>query len=386
MKNLLYLLVFVLVSSCSKNAKNLKDTFGLVPKEVYVLPIDTLTPSQSFFGINQLDKTGDFLYLIDTKKNIVRKYDYKTKKQLATIKLEVEGPNGVGHVSDILPCGADSIFVLSGYTYELSLINSKGKLLKKYRLLSNDIKLNGHGIPEGGYASLPIGNNENHISKKGDFIYLGAYPILNNDDKDYYEKGKSGISINIETGEHYYLIDYPKTYLNAYQQGWRFPGQYVWSSQTFNEEKGLCIFSFPADKNVYVYNVQTKKTSVHETPSAYFEDIVLSKNIHPNADENYDFCVKNHNYERIYYDKYRKLYLRYCQHPNPKKNSPKDEHADMIMSIIIMNDKFERLGETMLDEKLGAGILFFRPEGIYLQSISYDEDQIQFTRYELVKK
>jgi len=98
----------------------------------------------------------------------------------------------------------------------------------------------------------------------------------------------------------------------------------------------------------------------------------------------------------LIYDKYRNVYYRFVF---PKVDLPTNEtdYAEIWQmgrtkfSIIILNDQFEVIGETLFPENVYVSTQYFiRKEGLYIgtsfpKNPNFDENTLSFQRIELVK-
>jgi hypothetical protein len=169
-----------------------------------------------------------------------------------------------------------------------------------------------------------------------------------------------------------------------------FPLQYLNTASCYNQVKNTLIYSFPCDDKVYEMDLNTDKIVSHLASSTHFKEIeMFSSNPaeDPNrAEKEFDFAISHAHFERIMHDPYRKVYYRNVLLPNPKKREKNDWHPFVISNYVILNEDFKRLGETVLYEYVGTSYYFVNEEGLFLQGLSRNEDEICFYRYELVKK
>ena len=390
-RNMIFIILYIAVTASCENTteEEKKDLYNLIGKNNYKLSLDSITSVRNSFIFHyQKNKSQEeYFYLLNKNKNIVHIYDVKNNQTAQKIILQTEGPNGVGQPEAIYGENKDSIFVLSPFHYKLFLINSLGQIINKYSLLDQGIRFNEKSlsVPQGDFSVLTSGGNDNYIYKFRSNLVFGAYPNLNYATEDYFKKGKSGLILNLNDNKIRYVMDYPHTYLEAFQKKFRFPAQFIFTSQACNVDSNLCVISYPADKYLYVVDLNTTHVSKFETPSRYFTDIKLMSRQPTTPEKDFMHTVENHSYGRVYYDRFRKVYLRYALHPNPLKKDKFDSQPYLINSIIILDYKFNKIGETILDKTYQGGFVFFREDGIYLQKVVKDEDYVHFTRFELVK-
>ena len=56
-------------------------------------------------------------------------------------------------------------------------------------------------------------------------------------------------------------MDYPNTYLDAFRSSFRFPAQFIFTSQACNIDSNLCVISYPADKYLYTIDLNTSQVN-----------------------------------------------------------------------------------------------------------------------------
>ncbi len=325
-----------------------------------------------------------YLVLLDKKNNRLLFYNWATQKLYKTISLEREGPNGVGGALSFHFQSWDSIYVLASYHYRLSLIDTTAKVKRKYRLLKSDMKLDEGRVarPQGDYSALPSSNYMNPLIKVGSLIYLTGVPDLNINSLEYYTKGKIGIQLNLENGEVNYYMNYPQMYRDKYF----FPPLYVTKfSSTYIPTKNKIIYSFPIDETLHELDLKTGEiNTINPDKSQYFKELSpISKNAERDMNADYLYSVNNVSYERIVYDQYKNIYYRFTKIPNTKKKDEYDNQPHIIHSVLILDENFKKLGETVLNERYTAGYHLCLPDGLYLKKYNFNEDEIALVKFTL---
>jgi hypothetical protein len=125
MKHFIISLVFILFISCSKK-QAIQDLNGFLVSN-YSLPLDpNISPTSR--AMQYLD---GMLYWWNSERETISVFDLYKQEVINTIKLEREGPDGVGNSLGIYVHNKDSIYI-PNFSYEIKLINSEGKLLNSY--------------------------------------------------------------------------------------------------------------------------------------------------------------------------------------------------------------------------------------------------------------
>jgi hypothetical protein len=381
--------LFCACETHNKESKN-ENSYELVLRDSAYITVDSIT---SFIRNDlQYIKVGEreYIFLLNKKINAIQVYDWQSKQMLKRIYLEKEGPNGVGEVSYIFAQSLDSIFALTSYAYKVSLVNAEGKVLQKYSLLNKTVKFDeakGYTpvFSANDYAALPMGG-VNAMFVANNELYMGCVPDISPFTKEHYKRGLLGMKINLATKQLTYFMPFPQ----IYQDNMFFPLQYLNTASCYNKAKNILIYSFPCDDKVYEMDLNTGTVVPRLTSSTYFKKIeIFSSN--PEEDPNrarkeFDFAISHAHFERIRYDPYRKIYYRNLLLPNSKKKDRNDWHPFVISNYVILDENFQTLGEVQLPEHVGTSYYFVNEEGLFLQGLSRNEDEICFYRYELIKK
>lgn len=173
----------------------------------------------------------------------------------------------------------------------------------------------------------------------------------------------------------------------------RFPGMYKYNwggflmtipYATYNRSENKIIVSFPPDHFIYSIDCDTKAIEKHYVESKHIDlisplSMIKRMNI-PNEKE-IEHYNKIDTYSNILYDKYRNVYYRIVEHPNPGKIRLESKN----LSVIILDSRFEVLGESKINDKIISSYRytsFVSERGLNLQLCSTDE-YVVFGVYEL---
>ncbi len=389
MKITIYVFLVLLFSyACNFSDKEIStDTHHLMLADTAYLPIDSLTS----LGDNDVQykeiEGRQLLFLLNRKINAVQLHDWQSKQLIKKIPLENEGPNGVGVPVYIFVQSLDSIFLISSYHYRMSLIDTTGKIIRKYPLINPEVKFDQVTMapPQGGEAGLPQGGTKDLFIVNNE-IYMSCIPSISPFIKDLYEKGKLGLKVNITTGKLTYFMPYPQ----VYRDKMFFPIAFVSHfGSAYNEHKNTVTYSFPCDAKIYEMSLSTQAITSHLSENQYFKEIEVfstKPNINDNDGKEFEFEISHAHFERMRYDRYNRVYYRYILIPNKDKKEKNDRHAHVRVVIIILDEDFKQLGELMLPEHIGAGNYFINDNGFYVHGFSRNEDELAFLHYKLVKK
>lgn len=171
-----------------------------------------------------------------------------------------------------------------------------------------------------------------------------------------------GSILDFENNKETYIIPYPKVYQMANWGG----SMYRLGCTCFNTLQKLFLFSFPASHYLYVYDMKKNVTESFYAGSKFVKGISsYSNNIDEPFDDNESIrhYISNSSYGAIVYDKYRNLYYRVVEMPQKDGN---DEFKNLKqLSIIILDESFNIVGETSFAEPYGSTILV-TPDGLLI--------------------
>jgi hypothetical protein len=146
--------------------------------------------------------------------------------------------------------------------------------------------------------------------------------------------------------------------------------------------KGEMVLSYPADDHISVYDIDSNTTQRYF--AGYSKKDVINQ-MDNSTDEllQYLECT---GYGNIHFDPYRNLYYRFVRHPFYDYDINDPETHVKNMSIVILDSKFNKVGEYDLKEKtmLSRGA-FVSEEGLHIQTLSDDDDFMKFITLKPIK-
>ncbi|QTO27157.1 MULTISPECIES: DUF4221 family protein [unclassified Bacteroides] len=378
-----YLGLFLLIVSCSENTINIKNdqegklqaTYHLVEKSDKVFRLDSETaPKPPYMQIFEDSLKKRILTLLNPYKNAIYFYNYEDSGFIKKIIYPREGANAVLRLSGYYIKNTDSIYIYNMPMTEVILSNSLGYVNKRISLRGN-------------VSDWPNYYPQYLLATINPFIHIGDELLLT---------GQSFTSIPSANLHRFKFAAYINMHNNKVEFHHIYPEEIYGSNS--NWEGGLptqvypaltphgeLVFSFPASHNLYI----TKCNS--ETYTKIYGGSNIATTIHsidfsdpaetPNQliTENY---LREDMYGGILYDSYRKIYYRFLLQgiPNATISSAKEEKP---ISIIMMDDKFNYLGETTIGtgKKWNWENSFVTREGLnveYLDSKDINEDYLIF--------
>lgn len=327
----------------------------------------------------QLSNIGDrdFLTILDASNNKILVFDYQTQKALNEIKIDSEGPNGVGelHIDSYHYFhNLDSIFLYNLNTGILNLLNARSEILQKIPL--TDFKDPKFPVPYP-KTSSPIYFFENKV----------LIPCGLNDYQIDMENYPSVMLIDLDSHKKQYLKTFPKPYGKAF---WGTFFKYE-PSITINSTSKSLVVNYPIDPYLHVINLSdVNNHGMFFIGSEFFTTIppyqndpkyFLKRDPRTTDERESDYAFSTSEYHSIDYDVRRKLYYRKTL-VRPSLEDLKNGLRTTDFSIIILDENFNKLGEKLFSGKIYDPFkVFYSSQGIHIfrkDLYQENEDEIVF--------
>ena len=386
MKFFLYIIFIciVVLSSCQSKSKGQETIYTIQLKNNFQLslPIDenTYFLSKSIFQFEEDGK--EYLYFENRQKSMYDIIIFDLENQIVSkrIPIQREGSNGIPAMMGSKPFfDSNNLMVFQHNISRISFLNGKGEVIRNF-----PIKKEGYFIEFNlsSYFYMPT-------FAKDSVIYI-SQRSKGKGKRVGYDKIPLFISFNQKTGE----IDWLPLYFPT-----NFDGDYTIVkgedafSYDYNNINNQLICSFTNYDSIMVTE-NLKDVKWYNAKSRYL------KNMKPNIDNHTNDIyglIKNEEkpkYLHLMYDKYRNVYYRFAEMPCKlaKDETPYDNFAPKAreFSVIILNDKFEIIGETKFPgNKYFYRMSFVGKDGLYisennLANPEFDENKLVFSCFKLV--
>jgi Domain of unknown function (DUF4221) len=382
-----YLLPFFLcLSGCNKlfenknTEQNFSDTVILTVFKDKSFQLDSIT-APTFPCLQFIPQTNQLLFL-NNYDNSIYYYDYLTEKLSMKKSFSLEGPQGVGRISGFYQQHNDSLLLYAYQQHYLTKVfNNTFKRIITYDNEFLDFTKNNIVYPTPFVSTIaPI-----NVSNKD--IFLTGF--IMGEGKNIYEFKRPTLIRIDSTDKLSYHLNYPDFYKKGNWDGFRF----VYNC--FNSEKQTICVSYAADHFIHQYSIIDKQESSFYAGSRYIKSIRSVNK--PIGDEDTKIVFSNlmttNCYHGLLYDSWRKVYYRIAtlamsqdSFEHEMKKPKGNFHHDI--TIIILNEKFKIIGETILSSKTPYSFdhVFVSQEGLCLKKESDDEKEIKFTIFKLEKK
>ena len=340
-------------------------TFTITDERLFSLDTD-VTPNTISVDIFPKSKP-EYLFYNHRQANKISIFEIKTGNLVSKITLHPEGPNGVGDdsMTGIYVHNFDSLFFLSLLKQQLYLIDTSANVVNKYSLLT-DL----------GYTQLGTGFP---AFMREDNLYFSTYPSpMNPITSRSYGSGK----LNLVTKE----LKMISTLSSTYDQGSWGRHHYLRINQAYNPSKDFSVVSYPNDHYLHIYKEDQLLFRRYAGARMINDLRPLADNI-SELDDNATFKIEAYqgSYSSVFYDRFQNLYYRFAFNPIGRMfESARDTEKNV--SIIILNDRFEKVGEYYLEQNTySLGAIFITEQGLFILNRkkyeSGNEDKIPFDRF-----
>jgi len=280
----------------------------------FILDDQTSVDKSRFFYYKKSNK----LYLLSFLDLSISIYDWKERGLTKKIKLQREGPNGVGSPYTLFVVSPDSIYLVDPTQFRLILVDSTGKICKSYSLLANGVKLvRGEGV-------LPLMNYSSQIQIWQNKFLIGGAPVDDHSSLRYYTDGETGFSLSLLDGKINSLMAMPPIFVKRYKDGYVLTSQQANFGQTYNLKNGIAIVNFPTENYIYEINLKDRKVSIHFAGSERFKGVEYAKKKNYDMASEFNYYKNQPEFPAIYYDPYKDFYYRFASLPNKNKKDRTD--------------------------------------------------------------
>jgi len=390
MKRIFFLfLIPLLCLSCGrKTSGSSVDQVCLVSADTISFLVDDSTYYESKAMFQFEDGGREYLFFQNNRNRGVLRliiFDIEKECMHKAVPLHKEGPNGIPSVLGGYPLDMEHFLITTNSPY-FYMVNDSGSILFKSQALYQENNLFGEFAPTmlySYYASPGI--------IRDSLLYFPQTQIGYPHTKDTWATSNIFSYVNLSTGQiGKTKFCYPSIFNKeeiirtlSYENG-----------HSYADTGKEVAVSFHASDSIYVSS-DFQHVRAYPAGSRYFPPL------HP---EPYDATIgllvrlrkeaNEPSYHHLLYDKYRKVFYRFACMPYeyPASRSPMEEDSGREFSIIILNDKYEIIGETKFPGNTYAYRLWFiGRDGLYLslnnlKNPSFNEDCLMFRRLQLEYK
>lgn len=383
MKNLSWLLLLICLYSCSSPQK---DSCVLVPSSDSL--VFELNPQTSTF-IKKLslytDENGrEFLTFQNNVEPEILWYDLASQKYVKTIKLEKEGNNGVGIFCGYQIYSENEIYIPEMMQAVIDVVNTKGEIIRKIKYEKTS-----SGKPTIPFISASFPYTPIYIINKKLYIPQTPNRAINN------FLTNSPVTLILDTINNSvseFEVRFPQVTSEEAMRG-NTLGIETDYSMCYNGKE--FVYSFLLDEDISIVSLEGKILNKVKAKSRYLEKVYDEMKSPADISEQVELLCSIPMYGNLIYDEYRKVYYRFVY---PETELGNDNFMDIWQlgrskfSVMILDENFNVLGETLLPENTYASNLFFiREDGLYISTSfvknpNYDDDKLCFRRFDMIRK
>ena len=369
--------LIIVLSSCNFN-KGKNEEFSLHKSDSIIrleIPsyMSSITRNLRYFK----EKGTEYLAIENMHKEAIEIFNLNNKQYIKQIKPQREGPNGIGARMigfDII--NFDTIFLTtSGYCDKLFLIDSSTSILKR---IDFDIYYKPY-LPIGDLWSS-YGCSSNYDGKR---IVLGNVCRATEEEFEEIHNDSIGYIYNFKTDKQSY---YPLNHPNKSKE----KSKIIYSESFLIEMGDKTIMSYHLGHQIFVSNDK------HSWISYNLKSKYVNKSFNPGFGndmiESGKKFVESPYYLALVYDKYRHVYYRFV-YPGIGVTKGDDvmklSEFRRVFSVMIIDENFNVLGETLMPENTYNSNMFFINEaGLWIstnhpENPDFEEDAINFQLFTL---
>ncbi|MBR4264589.1 MAG: DUF4221 family protein [Bacteroidales bacterium] len=303
---------------------------------------------------------------------VIHFYDINTCKLIKTVKVNYEGTDVVTGFSGHGVINSNEIMVSSDEINCFYKLDADGKILHRYPFDDKYLGME--------YLSL---NNTPLICKKGKFYINLAIPLSRWNDSesgDNFSFSDCPLALSVDTATGIFepvKLHYPELFPKNGNLSHNEEFSNLYDGEKF-------IYSFATSNNILVSNDldNAKEYYAGSKFISKIENDGINKDLPIDQAEKY--FLTEARYGNIIYDKYRKVYYRFCHFKDEKvvnnnNKLPKEYFlCQGDFSIIVLDSALHLAGETkFLRGKYVPKIVFVDKEGLWLCENNYERNDIQ---------
>ena len=373
----LLLLVFA-VLSCSGKKNNLNNKVSLYATDkMKSFNLDSDTKYNAFYLYPFSDSVGkEYLSFLNYSSNQVLFYDLKSCNFLFKINMPAEGPDGIVQPSGYYIKDLDNIY-LTSYAYSgLIQVDTASHIIKRIP----------YGKTDSGFKFLPSYVLSSHPYtipySIGGRIHLMP-PLV----ERFCPADKTPLCVSIDTVSSQFVAS-EITYTDVLSEE-ELAANDTRCSRVFDGK--TFIYSFYVDEDIIIADKDHKEFRRIKSASQYIKSPVEKQKQGVKGPQS---NLEVARYGDLIYDKYRKVYYRFA-YPQVELDDKinwrgKAVYGRKKFSVIILDEQFNRLGETLFPESIYNSYVFFvNKDGLYISRDyqvgigNQSEDFMTFELFEL---
>ncbi len=358
----LAILFAVLLSSCTQSSRTFNDSVRLSGGDTlnFVIDDSTYYESKAMFQFEHDGK--EYLFFQTSRdKGVLRVliYDIEKENLYRSVPLYKQGPNGIPGLLGGYPLGMNRFLITAAAPF-IYIVNGKGHITFKSEPLFNNRQFGEYCLAMfySYYASPAI--------RRDSMVYYAQTSIGYPHTEDTWKTSNIFSYVDLQTGElGRTKFCYPSVF-NGKELERRLSYEVDHSYADTGKEVAV---SFTQTDSIYVSS-DFEHVRAYDARSRYFPSL-QPEPYDVTKDTNIWLRKKNRkpDYYHLLYDKYRKVFYRFARMPYefPSDESPMGEDKGREFSIVVLNDKYEIIGETRFPgNTYNYRMCFVGKKGLYI--------------------
>ncbi len=363
------------------NNEKMLSNYNITTEKTFTVPIPDSSTYRSRYNQYYVDKNSNKKYLIRRNEtvNAIEFINIAGKKLDFMVKFDKVGPNGIGKIRGFYVLNTDTIFVTALNRTKIYLSDTSAKIYYSFPVSNSRFEFGDFWC-----------NSDNKIVLSNNKVYISTLPVAGIDrNPELFYNSSLSIAYDLILKQTFQLkINYPTVYFKNHYTN----SGLIFFSRTFNKDKNELIFSFPADHNLYTYDILDHKVTKIKCKSIYIDNKQLLKEKNADYQKRRMIYLENPKYYLIIYDKYNTLYYRIILLPieieKNKKYSPY-LHYEMPFSVMVLDGNLKIIMEKRFPKhKYNCSDFFVTEEGLWISNNNpynpeFNEDLLSYSLFKL---
>lgn len=365
------LLSLLLILSCQEKSHVVDNRFVYTMPEYDKVQLKSTTDTVSFAlndytyndirSFNMFNQEGiEYISFYDRRSESISIYHFKSRSLVKNLSIKTCLRDHDLYKTSAYVKQFDSIYITNNNT--LYLVDSLGKIKKEIDFLIKP------------FRTKAFFDNPSSPVFIGTRLYARVRPGVDEKSLSDIKKWRVLYEFDLKTNKASLHYNMPELYQTNFY-GYKFLDySYCYS------DHGTFVFSFPADTNIYESDLADHHIAYNAKSQFQHEEIksVSKRSILQNEGSK-EYALRD-SYGAVYFDPYRKYYLRLAKQKISEKEY-KTKIAKRKQSVIILNEYFKIIGETEIQNDFSFNSIMFTSSGdMYARIKANDEYALHFIR------
>lgn len=345
----------------------------LSPDEFYTIPLRedySIYPKDLIF-----DHSTRQLSFFDHTTYTLLRIDFPTKKLVDSLKIDKEGPDGIGGASRIAHfiSSKGRIFIFNKSSKTLFELDKAGKVRNKILIRDSDMPVN---IP------FPDARTLRPFVVKDNVAVIMGLSIGLEIQQDHTQV-QNLFLVDMKSKNIEYRLPRPAIY-NEGQ--WGALLKYA-NYCDYNANAGSLLVAMGLDHNIYEYFIDQDSLVRHRAKISVFPEsftpLKKDKDAVVSVEQTRHYGHTTPSYFAILYDPYKYVYYRFGTLGLSEDAYQNDESLSPVVAVL--NQNFQKIGEYAFPKELYLryNTMFVAPDGIHIGAYPKDKEALSFYRFNI---